>query len=705
MNVSLTKGADTKINASTRLNFSSRRRVPTILQSEVSECGLACIAMISSYYGNKTNLISLRKSVNISSQGMNLKQIIQLADDSGLSSRALKCDMENLTDLSLPCILHWNLDHFVVLTGVTKKGIHINDPAYGKRCLSPEVVSQSFTGVALQLYPASNFRVADTRQIMSLNQLWEKSFGFKRTLSALLSLSFVIQGAAIVSPYYMQWVIDHVLLSNDHSMLVVLAVGFTLLLVFQMSVKAFRSWLVLRFSSSLSIQMGANLFSHLLKLPMEYFEKRHVGDIVSRFGSLSSIREMITTGFVEAMIDGFMSVVVLCMMYLYSPLLASIVTVVVLLSFFMQVVFYYPNRRIIEESIVAEAKEDSTFLESVRAMQTIKLFCQESSRQSSWLNRYADVINSSIRLGKLAIVEETLRDTLLGVTLIIIVYIGAHSVMEGQLTLGMLLAFIAYKTQFISSTNALIDNLLSFKLFSLHLERISDITLQDKERQVDSGQQLLPKDIKGHVRLENICFRYSDNSDWVLENISLEIMPGENVALIGSSGSGKSTLLKIILGILKPTSGKVYLDNVDVTDVCLREYRSHFGSVMQNDTLLSGTLAENITLFDANYDEEWLIECCRRACIWDEIESLPMGLSSLVGDMGSFFSGGQVQRILLARALYKSPRILCLDESTSHLDQQNERRINDNLGELEVTKILVAHRKETIKTCQRIIHV
>lgn len=439
---------------------------------------------------------------------------------------------------------------------------------------------------------------------------------------------------------------------------------------------------------------------------MSYFEKRHIGDITSRFGSLSAIRTLLTTGLIEALIDGMTALIVLFMMYLYNPMLATLVLGVVIISFLIQLLFYYPNRRITEESIIAEAKEDTTFLESIRAIQTIKLFTNESERQNTWLNRYAEVINTNIRLGKLEIAEDTLNNIIFGLESILVLYFGALIVMEGNLTIGMLLAFIAYKGQFTTSITRFIDNILSFKLLGLHLERLSDITLQEKESSQENIAKNLTKNIsniKGNIRLDNVSFRYSDNTNWILYNVSLEIKAGESVAIVGPSGCGKTTLLKILLGLLKPTSGHIYLDNIDINYLNLNDYRKNFGAVMQNDVLLSGTLLENITLFDAKYDEDLLIECCEIACIQDDIDNLPMGYHSLVGDMGSNFSGGQLQRIFLARALYKQPKILCLDESTSHLDKNNESWINENISDLSITRVVIAHRKETIDSVDRII--
>ncbi|EGR1860296.1 peptidase domain-containing ABC transporter [Vibrio cholerae] len=691
----------TSINPNELLSFSGLKRVPVILQSEVSECGLACLAMISSYYGYQINTSSLRPYINIGTQGMSLSKLMDISGQLNLTGRGIKCEIDDMLSLALPCILHWDLNHFVVLTKISNNHFYINDPALGRRKISRERFSESFTGIVLELHPTSEFRKNDSRKTININQLWEKIIGLKRSLCTLLLLSLILQTLTLISPYYIQWVVDDVLLSNDKPLLIVLACGFILLKLLQIFINTFRAWLVIRFSSALNIQMGANIFQHLIRLPLSFFEKRHIGDIVSRFGSINAIRELFTTGLVETVIDGIMAVVVLVMMYLYSPSLAIIVLGFIFMSFLIQILFYYPNRRITEESIVASAKEDSSFFESIRSIQTIKLFSHESARKNHWLNRYADVINTDIRLSKLRITEEAFSNLLSGLESILVVYFGALLVMENNLTVGMLLAFITYKGQFTSSITTFIDNIISFKLLGLHLERLSDIALTDSE--AFDSHVTFTNPIQGHLKIENLSFRYDDNSHFILKSLSFEIVPGETVAIIGASGCGKTTLMKLILGLLKPTHGNILLDGVDITRLNVSEYRSYIGSVMQNDSLLSGTIAENITMFDPNFNEEKMRECCKISCISNDIEKLPMGYHSLVGDMGNVFSGGQLQRLFLARALYKSPNLLCLDESSSHLDETNEKLVNENLTKLGITKIIIAHRKQTIDQADRII--
>lgn len=450
------------------LEFSGNKRVPLILQAEMAECGLACMAMIASFNGHKLDMGALRKRFTANLKGMNLQQLIALGDSIGLSSRALKCPLEDIGKLALPCVLHWDMNHFVVLTGVTKKNISVNDPAVGKRTLSLQEFAKHFTGIALELTPTKAFVKQDERQQMRLSQLWTKISGVNAALVTLFVLSVLLQVFALVTPYYMQWVVDEVLVSQDQPLLIVLAIGFSLLVVINVFTTSVRSWLVLRVSSLLNMQMGVNLLRHLLHLPMSYFEKRHIGDLVSRFGSLAQVRERLTTGLVETVVDGVMSIAVLVMMLIYSVKLTLVVIAAVALYALMRFALYRPLHRATEESIQAQAKEQSNFLENIRGIQTIKLFTCESARQGIWQNRYSEVINADIRLGRLKISFDAMNKLLFGIENIIVIYLAAMIVMNGDLTIGMVLAFIAYKNQMTERVASLIEQLIMFRMLRLH---------------------------------------------------------------------------------------------------------------------------------------------------------------------------------------------------------------------------------------------
>jgi ATP-binding cassette subfamily B protein RaxB len=687
------------------IRFSNSKFTPLILQSEITECGLATLAMVATYYGHQLDLPAMRKRFSANLKGMNLQQLIELADNLGLANRALQCPVNEVHKLQTPCILHWDMNHFVVLTKASGKGKNakylINDPAVGKRTLEREEFRKHFTGICLELTPTSKFEVKQEQAQMKFTQLWSAIMGLKSGLVKLIGLSLVLQLFALITPYYMQWVVDEVLISFDKPLLTVLAIGFAMIAVISVVTNAVRSWLVLRLSSMLNMQMGVNLLRHLLRLPMNYFESRHIGDIVSRFGSLAQIRERITTGFVETLADGAMAITVLIMMLLYSIKLSAVVLGAIALYTLVRLALYRPLHQATEEMIQSSAKEQSNFLENIRGIQTIKLFGNESQRQGIWQNRYAEVINSEIRLGRLKISFNSFNKLLFGLENVLVIYFAAIMVMANSLSIGMVLAFIAYKGQLTSRFTNLIEQIIQFKMMRLHLDRIADIALTEQEANRD-GQTSFTDAPKGQLELQDICFSYDNQQTMILDRVNLQVNAGDSIVLTGPSGAGKTTLMKIMLGLLQPTSGKVLLDDKDITHLGLKNYRKHIAAVMQDDTLLAGSIADNINFFDPQPNYLKLEQCAHMSAILDDINKMTMGYHSLVGDMGSNLSGGQIQRLLLARALYQSPCVLFMDEATSHLDKDNEAKISEQIRHLPMTRIMIAHRQETINMAKQV---
>ncbi|WP_027671224.1 peptidase domain-containing ABC transporter [Rheinheimera baltica] len=673
-----------------------------IYQSEAAECGLACIAMVANQHGHQLDLTTLRNRYSVSLKGANMQQLMLLSNQLNMTARALKLELGELKNLSTPCILHWEMNHFVVLKKVHRNGITILDPALGERCLTSAEVDKAFTGVALELTPGTEFRKIDERVQLGLTAFWSKMQGVVPALVKLFALSLLLQVFALASPYYTQLVVDEVLVSQDKPLLTVLALGFGLIMLIQVVVSVLRSWISLHLGTMMSMQMVTNLFRHLLHLPLSYFEKRHMGDITSRFGSLSAVQSLLTNSLVEGILDGIMVIIVFAMMYLYSPQLSFVVVIVVALYAVIRWAFYWPMRQLTEENIVAGAKEDSVFMESIRGIQSIKLFGQQTQRLNIWQNRHAEAINSGYRLAKWGISANTANQLLFGVEGILIVYLAAHAVMDGSMTVGMLFAFMAYKSQFTGRMSALIGLVVQVKMTKLHLDRLADIALTDKE---DEGSTNDGRELSGQLSLTNISFRYASNDPLLFNGLNLEVKAGENLAIIGPSGAGKTSLMKIMLGLSPSESGKVEVDGVDIRHLGLRHYRSQIAAVMQDDQLMSGTLAENISFFDSQMDMQQVIACAQLAGIHQDIAVMQMGYNALVGDMGSSLSGGQKQRLLLARALYRKPKILFMDEATSHLDVKLERYVNQAIKQLNMTRIIIAHRPQTIVNAERIMQL
>ncbi|HRE32942.1 MAG TPA: peptidase domain-containing ABC transporter, partial [Candidatus Berkiella sp.] len=410
--------------------------------------------------------------------------------------------------------------------------------------------------------------------------------------------------------------------------------------------------------------------------------------------------KLLTTGIVQAIVDGMMAIATAAMLFIYAPMLACVVMVALVVYAMIRFAWYRPLKSITEEGIITSAKENTNFMETIRATQSIKIFGKESQRQVLWQNRYADKLNTGIRLGKMKIAFGAINSFLFGIEGILVVYIAAKLVLGGLMTVGMLFAFMSYKSQFTSKAVALIENMIELKMLGLHLERLGDIALEEPEV-LDSGLLDAPK-LKGAIRLENLNFRYSENEPLILNNINLTINEGESVAIVGPSGCGKTTLMKVMMGLFKPAEGTVYIDNMDLMKIGIGNFREQVGAVMQNDQLLSGSISENISFFDPQIDHARVEECAKLAVVAHDIAAMPMTYNTLIGDMGMTLSGGQKQRVVLARALYKQPKILFLDEATSHLDVALEQAVNHAVKQLNITRVIIAHRPETIRSADRI---
>jgi len=570
------------------------RSLPVILQTEATECGLACLGMVSGYHGCRTDLAQLRRQFSISQHGATLGQLIGIANALGLASRPLRLDLEDLGQLRTPCILHWNLNHFVVLKKVARRGILIHDPASGARWVARDEISRSFTGVALELWPSAEFRPSAAPPAIRFRDLIGRVDGLFSAATQVLILAAALEVFALASPFYLQWVIDHVLVSADRDLLTTLALGFGLLLIVQQLFSALRSWILLHIGTNLSLQWRTNVFAHLLRLPVQYFEKRHLGDVVSRFGAVDEIQRKLTASFFSVLIDGVMSAVTLAMMFLYSPALAWMAVAAMLTYALIRALWFRPLRLATEQEIVHHASQQSHFLETVRGIKAVKLFQRQNERRSGWVSLVAEQVNAGVRTQRLFIAFESINGLLFGLVGIAILWLGAKQTLDGLMTVGVLMAFKAYKDQF----------------------------------------------------------------------------DGRVASLRRSGGEAPRALI---------------------------------GTVMQDDTLFAGSIADNICFFDPAPDRARIEECARLAQIHEEIAAMAMGYHTLVGDMGTVLSGGQKQRLFLARALYKQPRILVLDEATSHLDVACEQAVNAAIQSLDLTRIIIAHRPETILSAERVV--
>lgn len=675
-----------------RLNF-FRHRVPLVMQTEAAECGLACLAMIAGYHGLETDLQILRRDHAVSLKGSTLKSLIDIADSMNLAARPLRVELPALEQVRLPAVAHVDFNHFVVITAVARDSVVLHDPARGVRTVLLSEFSKNFTGIVLELTPTPSFVKRKSLERFSIWSIVSGARGLRGALVRLIGLALAFEVFALAMPWLTQLTVDEVLVSADRDLMTVLALGFGLLVLIQTAITALRGWLLLHLTSTLSLQVLTQLFSHLLRLPLAFFEKRHVGDLLSRFASMDAIQRTLTGSSLEVLIDGVLAISMFIVMAIYSVSLTLVVLVVAALYALLRWALFRPMREAVNEQLVFAAQQQTHFIESLRGIQAIKLHMGEADRLSRWQNAVVDTLNASIRAQSLTLTYKTASFGLFGLENVLIVWLGAREVMAGGFSVGMLLAFFAYKLVFVARLSNLIDKFTEFKLLDLHAERVADVALAASETR---GQAPAPDLSKATWIVENLGFRYGPHDPFIFRNVSFTVEPGDSVALTGRSGAGKTTLAKVVVGLLPPTEGRVLIDGLDIRDIDPSSLRSQLAAVMQEDYVFAGSISDNVSLFDPEVDAGRVSESLRQAALADEVERMPMGADSLVGNMGSTLSGGQRQRLLLARALYRKPKFLLLDEATSALDTEREQAVNQVVKNLGITTLLIAHRDSTV---------
>lgn len=685
-----------------QLGFWNRSRVRLVRQTEISECGLACLAMVSNYHGLDLDLGSLRRRFQPSMRGAALKSLIAIADRMGFAPRAVKLPLQDVPNLNMPAVLHWDMNHYVVLEQVKRGRALIHNPEGTSKWYSLEELGRFFTGVALELRPADNFQRADLRERLKLSQLWRRVSGLKRALAQTLVLSVVLQAFVLASPYYMQIAIDQALPALDRDLLTVLALGFGLFTLINAGASLLRSFVLLSAGTSLSFGIAANIARKLFRLPVSWFEKRHVGDVLSRFQSITPIQQALTQGAVAAVVDGALAVLTLVVMFFYSAKLALIALVAFALYLIVRLVSFAFEREAREAAIVAASKEQSTMIESLRGITTLRLFNREAARHALWQTKLTDSVNAGVGSARIGLWQGSANTLIFGVETVVTIWLAIGFVIAGGFSVGMVFAYIAYKTQFLQKSASLVDQWVAFRMLGLHLERLSDIAMADDDISVGAGAEA-HTELVGRIELKSVTYRYSPTDPLVLNGVDLLVKPGEHIAITGPSGGGKSTLVKIVLGLVEPDTGEMLVDGLPLTRFGHKSYHDQIGAVLQDDNLFAGSLAENIALFDDAPDMERIQAAASAAAIHEDVARMPMGYETLVGDMGSTLSGGQKQRVLLARALYRAPKLLVMDEGTAHLDAQTEMAVNAAIAGMGITRIVIAHRAETIQAADRIL--
>lgn len=701
------------------LNWSGRKRLPVIRQAESAECGLACLAMIASWHGLNTDLPTLRERFTVSTQGMTLQMLMQCASVIRMSSRAVRLELEDLKALALPCILHWNMNHFVVLHKIRGNQLTVHDPDRGKVNISQHEAGKHFTGVALELTPSAEFTPRDERKKIQLRRLTGKTSGLVPAMVRILIFALALEILALGTPLLNQLVIDEVLVAADRNLLTLVIAALLLLSLTQMLLSLAREWATITLSVNFNMQWTARVFHHLVRLPLTWFDARSRGSISARFSAVDSIQHALTNQVLEGILDVLLVVTSLTMMLLYSPGMTLIAVLTAIIYGLLRALWYPSLKQSAEDSWDAEARESGHFLETLGGILSLRINGVMPHREAAWLNLNVIRRNTQLRQSRLMMWYGIAHTMTSSVVTAVILWKGAGEVLDGTFTVGMLVAYLAYQGRFSGSISSLTDKYFSWRMLEIYNTRLADIVLSQTEEQLHQPlpvdeihrdyspviREVLPVETGAPLALTAISFRHQGAGEHVINDISLTVNPGEVVAITGKSGCGKSTLVKLILGIHTPETGEIHTFGVPHTHPHYFQIRQRIGTVLQEDQLFRGSIADNIIFFNDERNQERMAWCAKMALIEAEIMAMPMGYQTLIGETGGTLSGGQKQRILLARALYKQPGFLLLDEATSHLDVESEIIIGHTLRASGIAVLLIAHRQETLASADRVLYM
>jgi ATP-binding cassette, subfamily B, bacterial CvaB/MchF/RaxB len=675
--------------------------IKVILQNEVSECGLACIAMIAGHFGKVVDIFHMRSLISVGVRGMNFNHLISVSHRVGLIAKPIKVEMNLLDNVKVPLIAHWNFDHFVVVEKLKKESIIIIDPAIGRREVSFKQFSESFTGLALEFNLGLNFSKKSLIEKFSLIDFFKQSALLPEFFIKVSIISLILFGFSFLTPLYIQFVVDSVAAISSHAFVVGLTLGFILLTLVEIFATWFRGWTVSYFVSAINLDISTKYLSRMLLLPQEWFDSRMAGDILSKYSSLSTISQICGRSLVESMFDGLVAIFILVIFFSYDFNVASVILGLFLAHVFIR--WWILNKLELKEfeTIVARSKEQSAFLESIRAIASIRNFNRQSAKLNSWQKLFGITLSHAVASERLKILSDISEKIYISASFVSLVYLSSIKIVSGELTVGMTFAFLSWFWRFTAASSSLLDKTADIYMLRIHINRTADIALtQEEEYLFGSGCESTHN---CSISCKGLSFRYSESEPWIFRNIDIAVSEGENVVIVGPSGCGKSTFLKVLAGNISACEGVVLFGKKTLKDIGLVPYREKIACIMQGDRLLSGTVAANVAFFSTNYSDEKVKRCLEIACVLEEVEKMNMGINTIIFEGGGGISGGQAQRILLARALYIEPSLMFLDEATSHLDRDTEVKINKNLAKLNITLVTAAHRAETIAFADRVI--
>lgn len=681
-------------------------RFELVEQAEEADCGAACLAMISKHYGIAITLGKLREMANVTTEGATLDSLARVGESLGFTARGMKCTYESMLGFELPFIAHWEGYHYIVVYGVSKRHVWVADPARGFAKMTAADFEKGWTGTCLLFSPS-----ADLSQARAGQSPWMRFVRylapFKHIIGYVAMATLVIELLGVVPPIIVQNILDRVVVHQNLNLLHVLIVGLIIVHVFTRLTTLMRGFLANFIRRNLDFEMISGFFRHTLSLPLDFFNRRRTGDIFARFQENMKVRNFLTESTVSTLLNALMAFIYFIVMFMYSVKLAFLLIAFLIPMGFLTVMVTPRIKQYARRAFETSTDAESVLMETLSGAETVKAMGIERPMRMRWESRYAKALDVQYRAQRFDLLVGFTGQMLSAASSVVILWIGASLVLNGQLTIGQLIAFTMLMGSAMAPVMGLIGLWDQLQETGVAMERLGDVLDLDPEQkpQEIESRIMLPS-LKGDIRFDNVFFRYGGKENrFVLENIRFSIESGQMIAIVGQSGSGKTTLAKLVAGFYAPTEGSIYVDGYDMSLVEKEYYRAQLGYVMQNNLLFSGTVAENIAAGEENPDRRRVVEVAKMADAHNFISAMPIGYEQIVGERGMGLSGGQMQRLCIARALYHDPRVLILDEATSALDSQSESNILRNMQDVLKgrTSIVIAHRLSTIMNADKIL--
>lgn len=678
-----------------------------IKQHDITDCGAACLAIISKQYGLSTSITKIREVAGTDKQGTNAYGMVKAAEQLGFTAKAVKGNQEAFfSEFPLPAIAHVVVDgtllHYVVIHKITKKQVIIADPAKGIVKKSPEEFFKEWTGVLILIVPAQTFRKGkETKSIFE--RFWGLLLPQKHLVIDIFIASLVITVLGILGAFYFQFIIDDILPAGIEKTLTVLSIGVVLLKLFAVLLSVLRTQLLVYLSQKLDIALLLGYYDHVLKLPMNFFGTRKVGEIISRFQDASSIRDAISNATLTVMIDTIMAFAGGLILFFKSKILFAIAAFMVMLYGILVLAFNKPYKKANQKQMEDNAQLTSYLVESLNGIQTVKAFNGEQTVQTETEFKFIRLLKSIFKLSRIGNAQEGLKAFVEAVGGVVILWVGAHSVLQGNMTIGSLISFNALLVYFLDPVKNLINLQPTLQTAMVASDRLGEILDLEIEKDETQQRKVSPASLKGDISIREISFRYGTRQ-LVLEHFSMEIKKGQRIAIVGESGAGKTTIAKLLLNLYPYEAGAITVANYALPDIQLECLREKIAYIPQETFLFSGTILDNLTFGIERPNMEDVIRCAQMAQIHEFVNALPLRYETHIDENGNNLSGGQRQRIAIARAMLKKPEILILDEATSNLDAVTEKAIQDTLDSYSdgMTTIIIAHRLSTIRSCDAI---